>query len=127
MKIKEAMGDLTWKGKGQNDKGFYFTLTDSKNGHDYEVAVSKDTGEVQMNNGYIKTVPRDIQEFAAMKLKQSGVQKQPTEGEDKKPTKKASTKKMPAKKAPEKKDEKKEPAKKTPVKKEPAKKDEKKK
>ena len=72
MKIKEAMGDFTWKGKGEDDKGSYFILTDSQRGHDYEVTVVKDTGNVQVNGSYLKTMPRDIQEFVAMKLNQGG-------------------------------------------------------
>lgn len=73
MKIKEAMGDFTWKGKGEDDKGSYFILTDSQRGHDYEVMVVKDTGNVQVNGNYLKTMPRDIQEFVAMKLNQCGL------------------------------------------------------
>lgn len=72
MKIKEAMGDFSWKNKGEDDKGSYFILTDSQRGHDYEVTVVKDTGNVQVNGSYLKTMPRDIQEFVAMKLNQCG-------------------------------------------------------
>jgi hypothetical protein len=72
MKIKEAMGDFSWKNKGEDDKGAYFILTDSQKGHDYEVIVIKDTGKVQVNGSYLKTMPRDIQEFVSMKLSQCG-------------------------------------------------------
>lgn len=71
MTIKEAMGELTWAEKGQDDNGAYFILTDSKRGFDYEVMLVKSTNEIQVNGAYLKTVPRDIGEFIQMKMGQA--------------------------------------------------------
>jgi hypothetical protein len=76
MKLKEAIGDLVWKEKGEDDKGSYFTLIDNDRGFDYNVIISKDTGDVQVNGAYLKTFPRDIQEFVNMKIKHCHAMKQ---------------------------------------------------
>lgn len=76
MKIKEAMGDFKWKEKGEDDKGSYFALTDNDRGFDYNVVIMKDTGDVQVNGSYLKTCPRDIQDFVQMKLNQCQSKKQ---------------------------------------------------
>ena len=76
MILKEAMGDFVWKEKGEDDKGSYFVLTDNDRGFDYNVVIIKDTGDVQINGAYLKTQPRDIQEFVQKKLQQCSMTKQ---------------------------------------------------
>lgn len=68
MILKEAMGEFTWRDEGEDEKGHYFILTDSNRGFDYNVILIKDTGDVQVNGAYLKTHPRDIQEFVQKKL-----------------------------------------------------------
>lgn len=68
MKLKEAMGGFKWDNEGQDDKGYYFILTDKDRGFDYQVVLIKDTGEVEVNGAYLKTCPRDIQEIISKKL-----------------------------------------------------------
>lgn len=68
MVLKEAMGEFVWKDEGEDDKGHYFILTDGVRGFDYNVILIKDTGDVQVNGAYLKTQPRDIQEFVHKKL-----------------------------------------------------------
>lgn len=73
MKLKEAVGDVSWKKNGSDEKGYYFILTDSQKGFDYEVIVLKDTGDIMVNGGYLKTVPRDMAELIQSKVMASGL------------------------------------------------------
>jgi hypothetical protein len=107
MVLKEATGEFVWKNEGEDERGYYFVLTDSNRGFDYSVVLIKDSGDVQVNGAYLKTHPRDIQEFVQKKLQSCQGYKpeaEPTEEPKKKSKPKAEPKKETKSKAELKKD-----------------------
>lgn len=60
MTLGDKNGIFTWKETDEDDKGYYFILSDTFHHSDYNVILIKDTGDITVNGDYIRNVPRDI-------------------------------------------------------------------
>lgn len=49
-----------WKENGEDDKGYFFVLSDTMHHLDYNVILIKDNGEVTVNGNYINTVSPEL-------------------------------------------------------------------
>ena len=49
-----------WKENGEDEKVYYFVLTDTLHHLDYNVVLIKDNGEVTVNGNYINTVAPEV-------------------------------------------------------------------
>lgn len=68
MNLKDATNDYKFENTGEDERGYYFTLTDAQEGQDYKVILTKDTGEIQPLPSYVKTIPRTAFEAARMRI-----------------------------------------------------------
>lgn len=55
-----TLKNFEWKENGEDEKGYFFTLTDTFHHCDYNVVLIKDDGKVTVNDAYIDTVPHDV-------------------------------------------------------------------
>jgi len=69
MVLKDAQNGFKWRQDGEDEKGYFFVITDIAGGEDYGVTLIKDTGELHVNKEYVKTIPRDAFEAAKMRAK----------------------------------------------------------
>lgn len=109
-----TLNNYNWKENGEDDKGYFFVLTDTLHHLDYNVLLIKDNGQIMVNGDYINNVPYElavaiaprIDYFKALKSIKDHHHEQ---HQEKKPENKKSGKKEEKKseKKPEKKEEKK--------------------
>lgn len=105
--------NFEWKQDKEDDKGYYFVLTDTLHHLDYNVILIKDNGEIMVNGDYINNVPQYVAAAIAPRLdyfmamnkcqkhnqaKRHSQVKHQAKKSDKKPEKKAEPKKTEKKK-----------------------------
>ena len=111
-----TLTNYNWKETGEDEKGYFFLLSDTLHHCDYNVILIKDDGKVMVNGDYINNVPHElaaaiaprIDYFQTLKgLKEKHYTKHHTKPVAKKAEKKTEPKKTEPKKAEPKKTEKK--------------------
>lgn len=55
-----TLKEFEWKENGEDDKGYFFVLTDTLHHCDYNVVLIKDSGDITVNGSYINNVPHDV-------------------------------------------------------------------
>lgn len=105
-----TLTNYDWKQDKEDEKGYYFVLTDTLHHLDYNVVLIKDNGDIMVNGDYINNVPQCVAAAIAPRLDyfmaMKKIRNQHHHDEAKKAEPKKDDKKPEPKKA-EKKDEKK--------------------
>lgn len=59
---------IQWEESKEDDKSYYFVLTDTYHHCTYDVVLIKDTGEVMVNGDKLDNMPRNIQQLIAPRV-----------------------------------------------------------
>ena len=63
-----TLTNYDWKQDKEDEKGYYFVLTDTLHHLDYNVVLIKDNGDIMVNGDYINNVPQCVAAAIAPRL-----------------------------------------------------------